>query len=240
LERDGQAGCYLYDGRVYQMKNHGFSMRMPWEVVEATGTALTLRLRDTEATLLQYPFPFEVTLRFEARDGAFSIEQEYANTGSAPMPYYAGFHPYYLTPPPGAGKEQTRIRYKTRTQLRYNERLTHIVGREASPLLPQSITSPEINERLTEVAPATGVELVFPDGMVLHTVAEGVEDPHLFPFVQLYTMTENPFFCVEPWMGFPNALNTVKGCRWLAPGQREKGRLRVWASPEEAQARGQV
>ncbi len=238
LERDGVAGCYLYDGRLYQMKNHGFSMRMPWEVIEATASTLTVRLRDTEATRLQYPFEFEVTLRFETGGGAFCVKQEYANTGRDPMPYYAGFHPYYLTPPPGAGKERTRIRYKAESQLRYNGRLTDIVGRDAPPALPQFITSPELHERLTEVNPGGDVELIYPGGMVLHTVAEGEQDPRLFPFVQLYTMDECPFFCVEPWMGFPNALNSVKGSRWLAPGQRERGVLRVWTDGQKRGGRG--
>lgn len=230
LERDGKAGGYLYDARLYEMKNHGFSMRLPWEVVSAADSALAVRLRDSDETRRQYPFAFEVTLTFEARAGALTIAQEYANRGNEPMPYYAGFHPYYLTPPPGAGKERTSIRYRTRTQLLYNPRLTDVHSRVASPVFPQPVTAPEINERLTEVEPAADVELVYPDGVTLHTVAEGVEDPRLFPYVQLYTMPECPFFCVEPWMGFPNALNTVKGCRWLAPGQRERGRLRVWTT----------
>lgn len=230
LERDGAPGGYLHDGQVYHLKAHGFSMRMPWEVVESTESTLTLRLRDTVATRLQYPFAFEVILRFSTRCGAFFVDQEYANTGTEPLPYYAGFHPYYLTPPPGEGKDRTRLRYKARSKFRYNARLTDVVGREPPPELPQSITAPEINESLTQVAPETDVELIYPDGMVLHTLAEGVEDPHLFPFVQLYTMNECPFFCVEPWMGFPNALNTAKGCRWLSPGQRERGHLKVWTT----------
>lgn len=236
LERDGLAGGYLYDGRVYQMKNHGFSMRMPWSVVAAETSAITVELRDTAETRVQYPFGFRVTLRFVVRQGALIIEQDYANTGSAPMPYYAGFHPYYLTALPGEGKELTRIRYTAQSQLRYNARLTDIAGREAAPGLPNRITAPELNERLTEVAPGTAVDLLYPDGVVLHTLAEGLEDPRMFPFVQLYTMEDRPFFCVEPWMAFPNALNTVKGCRWLAPGQRERGLLKAWTSPDGGRA----
>jgi galactose mutarotase-like enzyme len=230
LERDGVAGGYLYDAHVYQMKNHGFSMRMPWTVAGADASSVTVELRDTAETRLQYPFGFKVTLRFALQRGAFVIEQSYVNTGAVSMPYYAGFHPYYLTPPPGTGKERVRLSYAARSQLRYNARLTDVTGREAPPVLPQNITAPELNERLTEVAPGTDVELIYPDGMVLHTLAEGVEDPDLFPFVQLYTMDDRPFFCVEPWMGFPNALNTAKGCRWLAPGQGERGCLKVWIS----------
>lgn len=230
LERDGAAGAYLYDGQVYQMKNHGFSMRMPWRVVEAQTDALTVTLNETPETLRVYPFRFAVTLRIQVGPGRLVIEQSYANAGPAPMPYYAGFHPYYLTPPVAAGKDRVQLDYKARAQLCYNARLTDLTGRAEAPALPRSITAPDLNERLTEVAPGTDVVLAYPDGILLHTLAEGVEDPALFPLVQLYTMDDRPFFCVEPWMGFPNAMNTIKGCRWLAPGQCEHGRLKVWTS----------
>ena len=229
LERDGVAGAYLHDGTVYQMKIHGFSSRLPWAVEREEQEALTVVLRDSETTRSQYPFKFEVRLRFALGAGVLKVEQEYANTGSEPMPYYAGFHPYYLTPA-GPGKDLTVLRYKAKAQLRYNARLTDISGREAPPVLPSPVTAPEINERLTEVDPGTDVELVYPDGLVLHTLAEGLEDAGLFPYVQLYTMENSPFFCVEPWMGHPNTLNSVKGCRWLTPGQRERGILKVWTS----------
>ena len=229
LERDGVAGAYLQDGVVYQMKIHGFSSRLPWEVEREEPDALTVVLRDSEGTRRQYPFGFEVRLRFALEAGAMKVEQEYANTGTGPMPYYAGFHPYYLMPS-GSGKDRTVLRYDATAQLRYNARLTDISGRDAPPPLPSPVTAPEINERLTEVKPGTDVELVYPDGMVLHTLAAGVEDAGMFPYIQLYTMEGSPFFCVEPWMGHPNALNTAKGCRWLAPGQRERGVVKVWTS----------
>ena len=55
--------------------------------------------------------------------------------------------------------------------------------------------------------------------------AGGIDDPSFFSYVQLYTIPEQPFFCVEPWMSFPNAMNTVSGVRWLQPGQTECGIL---------------
>ena len=87
---------------------------------------------------------------------------------------------------------------------------------------------PAINERITRVGEDREAKLRLPDGLTIHLAAEGVEDSDLFPYIQLYTMADKPFFCVEPWMAFPNALNTVAGARWLKPGQSERGMLRVW------------
>lgn len=230
LERDGVPGLYLYDGRRYELKIHGFSMRMPWTVSEHADSALTVTLRDTDATRACYPFRFEVTLRFEVGAGGLAIRQTYANTGSELMPYYAGFHPYFLTPPPGQGKEQVAIRYAMKAMLNYNSRLTDVVGRAAPVPTPLKVTDPVLIERLTEIGDDREVRLEFPDGMTLHTRADGVEDKGMFRFIQLYTMVDKPFFCVEPWMAAPNTLNTVTGSRWLGPGQAEHGVLNVWIS----------
>jgi galactose mutarotase-like enzyme len=230
LERDGDPGAYLYDGVVYHLPIHGFGMRLPWTIRAAEAAGVTLTLSDSDLTRAQYPFAFEVTLTFQLAPGKLLIEQEYRNTGAAALPYYAGFHPYFLTPPPGQGKEEVRVNFRAQARLFYNARLTHVVGRGAAPALPARVTDEALRECLSELGAHKESELIYPDGTVLHAEAEGIADRDLFPFLQLYTAPEHPFFCVEPWMAFPNALNTVKGCRWLAPGQVERGRLKVWTS----------
>ena len=230
LERNGEAGAYLYDGRIYRMKIHGFSTRMPWAVSGAAGTdGLTLTLRNSDQTRELYPFRFAVTLRFRALPDSLVIEQEYANTGDRPMPYYAGFHPFFATPGPDAGKARAQVDFRPVRQLAYNERLTDIAGVRPPPAFPASVCDPAINEVLTEVGADKTARLIQPDGFEIRMAAEGVEDPDLFRYIQLYTMPERPFFCIEPWMAFPNALNAVSGSRWLAPGQKESGVLRVSA-----------
>lgn len=231
LERDTKTGVYNHDGRQYKMPNHGFSMRLPWNIVDCSKKdSLILSLTDNESTRSQYPFSFRLTLTFKVADSTFSIEQEYQNTGAEPMPYYAGFHPYFLTPDPGKGKENVTIDYRPVEQWTYNEKLTDIIKREAPPSIPCPITDPGINEKLTLTGKDNIVRLKYPDDRILHISANGVEDNDMFRFVQLYTIPDKPFFCVEHWMSFPNALNSAKGCRWLNPGKTEHGMIKVSSS----------
>lgn len=233
LERNGVAGAYQYYGRIYHLKNHGFSMRVPWTVTECgREDEVVVRLTETDETLGIYPFAFEIVLRFRAEPSQFVVEQTYANTGDRPMPYYAGFRPYFLTPHAGRGKGTTMVDFRPVRQLVYNERLTDIITKTPPPSFPASVSDPAINETLTRVGEDKKATLAFPDGMTVHMLAEGVEDRNMFPYVQLYTVPEKPFFCIEPWMGFPNALNTVCGARWLTPGQSEHGVLRIWTSQD--------
>lgn len=225
LERDGKQGCYLYDGNLYELPIHGFSWCLPWEVLGCDDQSLILCLKDNAQTRALYPFSFKVMLTYRLENDHLLCDQWYENTGEHPFPYYAGFHPYFLTPPFNKGKSQVILNYQPSRRFIYNDRMTDIVGESSVFKTPVSIMDPEINEQLTQLSEEKKIHLTYPGELELVLEARGVEEANLFPYVQLYTMPEKPFFCVEPWMGFPNALNTVSGVRWLKPGQGERGML---------------
>lgn len=230
IGRDGEQGVYLYNGQRYNLKIHGFGWLKPWDVLDDADDMITMRLRYDEETLAIYPFKFEVILRYQVEDGRLMCHQTYTNHGDKPMPFYAGFHPYFLTPAPGEGKDDVMLDYKPVRRFKYNEPMTDLVGDQPLFDLPSSITNPDILEQLTLVDKDKLVKLHYPDGMSIHMEAQGHEDSNLFPYVQLYTMAEKPFFCAEPWMGFPNAINTVEGSHWLKPGESKSGLMRLWIS----------
>lgn len=235
VERNGITGNYLYDGRVYQMPMHGFAWRMPWQVVDASKTnELVLSLQDNAQTQQVFPFSFTVTLIYKVISSTKSAgpvlicEQIYANHSHEAMPYYAGFHPYFLTPMLQDGKGNVMLDYRPVKQYLYNENFTDLIG-ERQPLfkVPVAITQPEINEQLTRVAKDKTARIMYPDGFRIQLEAEGVSDSEMFSYIQLYTIPDKPFFCVEPWMSFPNAINTVAGVRWVQPGKEERAVLRL-------------
>jgi galactose mutarotase-like enzyme len=231
LCRDGKDDIYLFEGRRYELPSHGFSLRVPWQVADASRPdALVLRLAADTWTRERYPFEFEIVLAYRIEDRALVCEQTYANRGDRPMPYYAGFHPYFLTPEPERGKDKALLHFDATRRMLYNERLNDLVGSTEAPASPVGVSDPAINEMLAVFGADKSTTLVLPDGFSIHMAAEGVEDRDLFPYLQLYTIPEKPFFCVEPWMAFPNALNTVRGVRWIPPRSAEHGILRLWVT----------
>lgn len=226
LSRDGNAGTYLYNGKQYHLKIHGFSWYLPWEVVDQRDDMVTLRLHANEQTLAHYPFKFEILLRYQATTQGLTCHQTYSNRGDYPMPFYAGFHPYFATPPIEDGKADIQVAFEATRRLQYNDTMTDIISSEKPIPLPCSITNPDINEQLHELSENKQLKLTFPDNTELQLEAKG-EEPNFFPFVQTYTMADKPFFCLEPWMAFPNALNTVSGAYWLQPGESKTAELHI-------------
>ena len=226
LLKDGVPGLYFVDGKPFALPIHGFAMRLPWEVADASRPGeLRLRLADSSHTRALYPFPFELELLFSVARAEFSCQLTVRNPGPASLPYYAGFHPYFLTPPPGAGKEQTRFEAHATARQLYNETKTDVTGTAAPPAFPLACTDPGINDLLLETGPENTTRLVFPDGFVLRQTASG-----LFRFRQLYTLPNEPFFCDEPWMAPAGAMNRAGAARRLPPGQSESGTIQIAAA----------
>jgi galactose mutarotase-like enzyme len=228
LEYQEQLNRYVYNQHIYELPIHGFAAHLPWRVKSADQHHLRLTLRDNEQTRAVYPFHFNVELWYEISHRNLFCRQIYTNHGDRPMPYYAGFHPYFLTPPPRSGKEKVILNFRPERRMLYNERLTHIIGEQDLFNLPISVADPQIHEQLLQLGEERECHLQFPNGDLLNLAAEGVEDKNLFPYIQIYSPADQPFICIEPWMGYPNALNKGEGVRWLAPGQSEHGVLRLW------------
>lgn len=214
LLKDGVRGLYHVDGKPFVLPIHGFSMRLPWEVVDASRpAALRLRLADTDATRQIYPFAFELDLLYSVSAEGLACRLAVRNAGDVPMPFYAGFHPYFLTPPPGAGKEQTRFDARPRVRHLYNSTKTDLVATAPVPAFPMSVADVDVNELLLEVGDRGETRLLWPDGFALVQTAS----PSL-RYRQFYTLPDQPFFCDEPWMAPPGSMNRPGAAPVLPPG----------------------
>ncbi len=220
LQRDGVPGTYVIQGQRYQLPIHGVSWYQPWQVVTHTSDRLQLQLNSNAHSLEHYPFEFSVCLAYRIEPGRLHCSVEVRNLGEQAMPYYAGFHPYFLTP---AGEAKRRVMVNMRSDycLQYNDSFTDVVGRKPALAWPLSVADPAMNEQLSHVLGENCFDLDYGDGdqLSMRCVGEGAMS---FPYLQTYTMVEKPFVCVEPWMGHPNALNTAGACHWLEPAAHHR------------------
>jgi galactose mutarotase-like enzyme len=233
LARHNKHEVYSYRQRYYHLPIHGFAAQMPWEVKNCYHDTVTFILKDTPATMESYPFKFEITLEYKIYSQVLYCYQRYTNLSDVPMPYYAGFHPYFLTPSPEKGKEKVMLSCKPEKILRYNKTLTDIAGEEALFSFPVSITQSYINEKLLRIETQSEIKLSYPDGLNISLNMDErnfqKKDP-LFKYIQLYTLPDKAFFCVEPWMSFPNALNTLDGVRWLMPRDYDESLFMLYSN----------
>ena len=90
---------YIADGKEYKMlANHGFARDSEFEFLEQTENSVAFVLRENEKTLSQYPYNFELTVRYTIEGNAVKVRNIVKNTGDKKMYFYIGAHPAFRCP----------------------------------------------------------------------------------------------------------------------------------------------
>jgi galactose mutarotase-like enzyme len=197
------------DGRTYSMKQHGFARNLPWSVTDVkTGSeeaAITIHLESSPATHEQYPFDFNVDFTYRLSPNSLTIDQRYENRSSSPMPFYAGFHPYFTAPDKHAVElsvAATEFNDFISGQKRPAE---HVINFDAAP---------ELNGDFRYVGEK---RVSFSNFGQPYSVEIKFDEP--YKHVVIWALKDKPFICVEPWMGFNRALNSGESVTNLEPGK---------------------
>jgi len=224
LERDGKLGTYLYGEKLYEMSAHGFADKMPWKVFEQKNDSeIAFELTHTEDTIVQFPFKFRILLNYKITDNSLTATVTFENTGEKAMPFYAGFHPYFFTKL--EQKKNILFSASPTHSIQYNEKCNDVIGTKTAPDLPLPVTSPALKDLLMRTGNQKAARIIFPDNFKINISTSHHEID--FPYIQLYTLKDEPFFCVEPWMGAPNTLNSVTGSKWLKPCETKSAKMTI-------------
>jgi galactose mutarotase-like enzyme len=226
---DGHIGQWRdSDGVVRAMSMHGFARDLPFaHALDADGRGLRMTLVDSELTRAQYPFAF----RFEA---AYRLADEHtldvtlttSNTGVASLPYYAGHHFYFALP--------HAMRADTTLELPNTAQRRQLADGSISAAVPgqrrYTLDDAGILDRFhcLEAVPDAPVRLLC-SGLG-RRVDIDLQRPGSIPWYAVTTWTEadaSDFYCIEPWLGLPDAIHNGSGLRWLAPGVSETAALRI-------------
>ena len=223
LLKDDTPGLYHVQGRPFHLPIHGFAMRQSWDVADASRPdELHLQLADSEVTRATYPFAFVLELQYAIAPAALTCRFTVRNPGREPLPYAAGFHSYFATPPAGDGKKQTFFDARPRASLVYNPTKTDVTGSSPPPALPLPVGGGRLDSLLLDMGADRETRITFPDGFEIRQAASA-----LFAFRQLHTLPGEPFFCDEPWTAPAGALNRPGSVRLVPPGESESGEIRI-------------
>ncbi len=88
-------GKYLYRGKEYSIKKHGFANTSEFKVLEQTDTSVVMSMEPDEQTREMYPFDFRLTAKFEIAENKLGLTLKVDNTGNRILPYMIGWHPAF-------------------------------------------------------------------------------------------------------------------------------------------------
>jgi galactose mutarotase-like enzyme len=211
------------DGVRRPMPMHGFARQGKFRTTRLDEGGFSAQFVPDEAAQAAYPYDYEFVVSYRFDPVGVFVELQLTNLGSTPMPWSAGHH-FYFTLPWSTGR--TRHDYVLETTatkaLSRDEQGRLITGprvgtREtlANKDLLDLIQTGLRREVFTLTETPTGSRLIFRSGMANSANRDLA--------VLTWTQEEkSPFYCIEPWMGPPNAAETKIGLHTVAPGQTQK------------------
>jgi galactose mutarotase-like enzyme len=221
---NGEIGFWKDEaGVVREMPVHGFGRQSLYQHESSTDTCV-LTLRDSPETLACYPYSFTFQLTYTVTEQGLRVTLRTKNTGtgSQALPYYSGHHFYFSIP--HSERPDWELALDSKKQ---------VMQEPSGAIIPQSPSSTPF--KLSDPTLLDSMHLLSTDSIqgpvfLRHrpsgkSLAMHLQHPQSLPWYAVTTWTEqenSDFYCIEPWLGLPNAIHHKLGLRHLAPGQEEQ------------------
>jgi len=88
-------GKYSYQGKEYQLSQHGFARDKKFSVLSCSDKQVTYRLTEDELTLKNYPFRFILDVCYRLEGNRLDIEYRVANPSTESLWFSIGGHPAF-------------------------------------------------------------------------------------------------------------------------------------------------
>jgi galactose mutarotase-like enzyme len=211
-------------GVVRPMPQHGFARDAKFSVVDdPAANTLRMRLQASEFTRGFYPFDFQFDVVVRLQAGArLEVGFEITNTGDDSLPYYAGHHFYFALPHGERGHWTLELPCAAWGR----QAPDGAIVREKAAAAKLRLDDREIIDRF-QIAP-TESKMTLRHAQNDRRLTFELVHAGAVPWYAVTTWTQGPesdFYCIEPWLGLPNAIHHGEGLRWLAPGARESATL---------------
>ncbi len=232
---------YRYDGKDWKMNAHGFARTSEFTVVENTARKLVLHIGQSEETLLQYPFIFDLFVSYELEDNSLIHGMTVVNRGEHVMPFSIGAHPGFNCPIlPGEAMEDYRIEFEHKETISRRIKSNGLLSGETVPFLENSNIKPLTHSMFKKDAAILknlkSDWLEIRNNKNSHVIR--VEYPG-FPDLGIWSAAnDGPYVCIEPWYGVDSThgdsqeLEKKEGLIWLDPGNTFKCSYKMIFSKE--------
>lgn len=197
---------YTYNGQQYTLKQHGFARDLPWQVTEQVTdgqASMTVVLKSNETTKAVYPFDFQLAFSYILQGHSLEIRQEYQNLSSTPMPFSAGFHPYFLV------DDKSQLEFEIPSGQYQDQKSKEIQAFNGN-----------FDFNREEIDFAFG-HLRSQSAAVTDQGKKGklsLDYDDIYAMLVFWTLKGKEFYCLEPWTAPRNALNTGEHLTVLEPG----------------------
>ncbi|TAG31992.1 MAG: aldose epimerase [Verrucomicrobia bacterium] len=220
------------DGVRRPMPMHGLARQGLFNLTRADDSGFAAVFQPDPEARACYPFGYEFTVAYRFSPAKLTCEFVLKNLDRVPIPWSAGHHFYFTVPwEPDRTRADYVLDIPASRRLRQDSAGQLVRG----PDLPSSdsLARPEWIEtlHLGLTAPVASIAPVGPDRVGAIEVSIGLNKKTVpapdATFVTWSANSSSPFFCVEPWMGPPNAAEHKVGLHFVDPGKSQSFAVQV-------------
>ncbi len=203
---------YNWDGKSYEMPNHGLARIHPWEVIDTNcddeKASISILFESSIGTKGTFPFDFEVVFTYTLKQNQLFIHQSYRNLDSKKMPIYPGLHPYFKSK-----SKVLSLNTEVDTYFDYNDNQEKSFNKE--------INLEGLKEAVVLETEHQKLEAQYDEDIDLR-----IETATDFRYTVLWTEQDKDFVCIEPWTATTGELNRKEELIMVEP----KDSLETWVS----------
>lgn len=195
---------YTIADKTYELPRHGFARNFEFEIQNQTESSVVFVLESNAETFKSYPFEFKLQLEYQLEGNSLKMKYSVENKSNIVMPFSLGAHPAFAI-------ENSFSDYS----LQFNQ---------VESLLSYELEKEQFNNNSKEIDSKNGTinldyalfekdALVFKhlksDKISLLKNNKSVLSVHFcgFAYLGIWTKTNAPFLCIEPWCGLADNVN---------------------------------
>ncbi len=195
---------YKHNEKTYSLNRHGFARDCEFKIVSKKENEVVFLLQESKESLENYPFYFELQVKYELIENSLKITFEVTNSGNETMYFSIGAHPAF-------NLQKSIENYSLLFNSLESLEITHLQNgllTENKTILQRENKKLALNNALFEndalvIEKSTSKRVVLLENDV-PKLAVHFED---FKDLGIWTKPDAPFICIEPWNGHADFSN---------------------------------
>lgn len=204
---------YTYQGKEFTLPQHGFARDQVFNLVSQTENTLTFALTHSPATLVKYPFEFELTITYRLEANRLTIGYQVANPGHNNLYFSLGAHPGFTCPLlPDEVFSDYYLQFEQPENLERYLLDQGLQNGQTEPVPLENNTILPLHYNLFE-KDALVLKNIASEKISLRSKnhAHGLDFTFRgYPYLGIWTKEKDaPFICLEPWHGLADSVNST-------------------------------
>lgn len=219
---------YSFENKSYKLTQHGFARDLNFELLQSTNTEASFSLRSNAETKTNYPFDFQLIIRYVLNDNRITIAYEVLNLGKLDMLFSIGAHPGFRCPLLANERMEDYYLQFEDDSLQVTQLQDGLRTADTSRLALENnklVLNSKLFDKDALVLENHQInEVTLKSQVTNHYIKMRCKD---WPFFGIWSKKGNKdFICLEPWYGIADAVSSTgdllekKGIQKLGPNSQ--------------------